>query len=54
MYIEGHGRASSRLFQCIVSILLMLIFGCEYVRLLFGKNIKNVFTDVVDIIISWA
>jgi hypothetical protein len=28
--------------------------GCECVRLVFGKTVKNVFTDMVDIITSWA
>jgi hypothetical protein len=30
------------------------IFGCEYVRLVFGKIVKKVFTDMEDIVISLA
>lgn len=39
------------LFQGKVSILWMfMLFGCEYVRLQFGKTILNIFIDMVDII----
>jgi hypothetical protein len=55
MYTAGHGQVNSLLFQWAVSILWMLvIFKSEYVRLMFDKIVKNIFTDMVDIIISWA
>jgi hypothetical protein len=44
MYRADHVQTNDPLYQYIISILWMLIFGYEYVMLVFGKTFTNILT----------